>query len=484
MTLALEIEFLAGVVFAAQGPDSAVPDWPPQPDRVFSALVATWGSRANCSDDDSEAAALRWLEEQPIPAIVASDSEARTAPLAYVPPNDPKAGRSGNIAVLPALRARHPRRFPASRPRDSVIRYYWAAASPETGIFQALERLAADTAYIGHSSSLTRCRFLRLDEAPSEASMAPRRQIYKGRFDELCRDYGQFLRSNGKTGRPRPGDPVWRAKQMETAAHSCFSPDWLVLEHTDGDMPDIRAAALVAKEIRDTLLSGYNQAGLAGTIPAEVSGHREDGSPSPEPHLAIVPLTFAGFSFADGHVLGFALVPRRGSTLLKDPTFRKALRCIAPHDDTTSRSTIRLHSVKDLKLCPTLEPCARSLDPARYIRSSSIWATVTPLVLDRHLKESGTKRQNEIEDQIRSACQNIKLPLPLQVVADRHPAIEGVPSAYPSGKAPRWMRWRLPSAVASRQLTHAVIRFAEPVNGPIMIGAGRFTGLGLCLPLD
>jgi CRISPR-associated protein Csb2 len=82
------------------------------------------------------------------------------------------------------------------------------------------------------------------------------------------------------------------------------------------------------------------------------------------------------------------------------------------------------------------------------------------------------------------ACRNVGLPKPEIVVADKHPAVEGIPSAYPSGKAPAWMRWRLPSALASRQLTHAVIRFAEPVAGPVILGAGRFVGLGLCLPLD
>jgi CRISPR-associated protein Csb2 len=28
-----------------------------------------------------------------------------------------------------------------------------------------------------------------------------------------------------------------------------------------------------------------------------------------------------------------------------------------------------------------------------------------------------------------------------------------------------------------------VIEFAEPVAGPVLLGAGRFVGLGLCLPL-
>jgi len=31
---------------------------------------------------------------------------------------------------------------------------------------------------------------------------------------------------------------------------------------------------------------------------------------------------------------------------------------------------------------------------------------------------------------------------------------------------------------------HAVVEFSEPVRGPVIIGAGRFVGFGLCLPLD
>jgi CRISPR-associated protein Csb2 len=32
-------------------------------------------------------------------------------------------------------------------------------------------------------------------------------------------------------------------------------------------------------------------------------------------------------------------------------------------------------------------------------------------------------------------------------------------------------------------LTHAVIDFAEPVRGPVLIGAGRYNGFGVCRPL-
>ena len=119
-----------------------------------------------------------------------------------------------------------------------------------------------------------------------------------------------------------------------------------------------------------------------------------------------------------------------------------------------------------------------------YTRPAQIFATVTPIALDRHLKEKGETRVEEAAAQIAGCCGNIGLPKPEAVIPDKHSAIEGAPSAYPSGKSPRWTNWRLTPSLAIRQLMHAVIRFAEPVEGPLMLGAGRFVGLGLCRPLD
>ena len=86
MTLALEIEYLTGFVRAARSPADPEPDWPPQPDRVYSALVAAWAARGLTADGRR---ALEWLETQPAPEIVASGGAARTPATVYVPPNDP-----------------------------------------------------------------------------------------------------------------------------------------------------------------------------------------------------------------------------------------------------------------------------------------------------------------------------------------------------------------------------------------------------------
>src|SRR5881397_3931168 len=102
MTLVLEIEFLLGVSFAAIGPDSQVPDWPPQPDRIFSALVATWAARGQSRE---ELEALEWLEKLPVPRMLASDAAPRTAAIVFVPPNDPRSDKQKNAkGVLPAWR--------------------------------------------------------------------------------------------------------------------------------------------------------------------------------------------------------------------------------------------------------------------------------------------------------------------------------------------------------------------------------------------
>lgn len=499
MTLVLEIEHLTGVAFAAVGPDSDEPGWPPQPDRIFSALVATWAAHG---EPEPETRALEWLEQQPVPLILASEATVRSAPVSFVPPNDPETGRSGDRSVMPAFRRRQPRRFPAARPHDPVVRLMWPDLQPEPDTFAALERLAVDTAYVGHSASLTRCCFRAgLPEGDLPVPRTPTRRIYARRLDELRRAF-----ESGR--RPLPGEPVrGQVEPKEAPQQSSFGREWLILEDISEDietsggtepphMPDIRACAMVAKAIRDCLLDGYGRAGLDDKIPLVVSGHQHDGSPARDPHLAIIPLAFAGFPYADGRVLGFALVPPRDSDILRQTGFRQALRKLAPLDDKITgeqqRRVLRVSPKRgsrqphfSVALSPTFEPPGRrSLDPTIYTQPARTFATVTPIVLDRHLKENGEAREEEIIEQIVAACRNIGLDEPELVVPDKHSALEGAPSARPSGKSPQWMRWRLPASLASRALTHAVIRFPREVEGPVILGAGRFVGLGLCRPVD
>lgn len=485
MSLVLEIEYLTGTCFATIGQEKAEVDWPPQPERVFSALVATWAAHGELQP---EADALEWLEKQPPPWVEASGYEARSNVASYVPPNDPQTGRNGDKTVMPALRKRQPRRFPAVRPHDSTVRFHWKIGAPESSLLRALQRLAADTSYVGHSTSLTRCRFEWNENAKPVLEIAsPTRNIYAGRFRQLLENF-----QSGRRPEAIPGVQSGGVAVQPEIPHGAFGEDWLLFEHVEGSF-DARASAIVAKTFRDAIFSGYSRIGKRNEIPEVISGHRPDGSPSRDPHMAVVPLSFVGFPHADGHPLGFALVPLRGESLLEVPHFVEAMQEILeeqedgrlvlelkPRAGTSEEQTFVIR----LAMIGEWPSNKRSLDKERYCHASRTFATATPLVLNRFPKEDGPLRDLEIVEQIVQACAHVGLPKPSMVVPGKYSAVEGSVPVRGPGNSPTWTGWNLPGSLAKRPLTHAILRFDEPVKGPVILGAGRYLGMGLCLPLD
>ena len=476
MSLVFEIEFVTGVCRAAREPGDTSPDWPPQPDRVFSALVSAWAARGERPD---ERAALEWLEKQSPPAIHASNYTSRTVPDVFVPPNDPKASKAARkyIEVMPDHRRRQPRRFPIARPDDPIAVLAWPK-EPETIIFETLDAIARDVGYIGHSASLTRCRFLTGGDLTfGHAARLARRHIYSGRLRELER----LHHANPVRPAIRPGNPLFAERSRVIQPSS----DWLVLEVIDGKVPDVRAAALVCRLLRQALMSGYRKKGSRDAIPEIVSGHAADGTPTRLPHLAIAPMAFAGFPHADGRVFGFVLIPPRGVSLNGIEGLRGAFEQVAPYLQDKERRVLALEGSplkETLRLAPAHPTGVRmwsSLSPAPYLKPSRFWASVTPIVLERHLKR---KDDAEIRELIVRACENAGLPRPAmdEIQVGKHSAVNGMPPARPLSGEPPWMRWKAPVSLASRPLVHAVISFEREVAGPVLLGAGRFTGLGLC----
>lgn len=477
--LTLEIEFLTGVCFAAkaQSSPSEEPDWPPQPDRMFSALVAAWGARG---EQTQEKAALEWLEQQPAPAIHASEASPRRVGTVFVPPGDGK----GNISVLPEHRRRQARFFPAAIPERPLIRFQWTVA-PEDDALGALQALAKDVAYVGHSASVVRCQFVLDPMAEPELKVqAPERSVYPGRMVELQETYR-------RGDRPQRGQTVsgWSDDQEMKTPASVFSDQWILLDDQGGDCPDLRGIAVVARRLRDALMSHYEHS----PIPEVLSGHHADGSPLTSPHIAIVPLADVGAQYSSGRLMGVALVLPREVDVQRLNAERAWLAGFEDPDGGIERWRTfdgAVAAIQDLKLGAAgvwpirrvLETSKKSLEPARYNRPAARWTTVTPIALDRYPKgKTPEEREEEMCATVAASCVNIGLPEPREVRLYKHASVRGAPSAYPSGKAPAWTRWALPDSLANRMLTHAVIEFREPVRGPVILGAGRFAGLGLCM---
>lgn len=499
--LALEIEWLMGVAFLARDPSSAEPDWPPQPDRVFSALVASWGARGS-SDDERDA--LRWLESQAPPQLAAARPERRTVVTVFVPPNDP----SGQIEVLPDRRRRQPRLFPAVRlPEDAPdhvpvhLRLTWDMA-PEAPVLERLSRLAQDTSYLGHSSSLVRCRFTGESKAGEglEAEQTERAP-YAGRLNELEALFARHT-AGDERARPKRSASLSAAKKRDepSVPSSVFSPNWTVLAHAGGGRPDLLAAAGVARHLRDALMSVWPEQ----PVPAWLSGHAADGSPSRDAHLAIAPLANIGFDHSDGRLMGLALIPPRAvverwsdgspQAWREKRALRLALTALANMErerveaegkEPPAEPLIRilLGSAGTWTLVPDEERRAASMRPERYCRPAMRFATATPIALDQHPKANGPERLAEAAEIVADSCERIGLPRPVSVRAYKHAALQGAPSAWPAGGSPKWGNWARPKSLNGRPLVHALIEFGERVEGPVILGAGRFFGLGLCLPL-
>jgi len=135
------------------------------------------------------------------------------------------------------------------------------------------------------------------------------------------------------------------------------------------------------------------------------------------------------------------------------------------------------------KLEQITTPVRSSLKPARYCTIAARWASVTPMLLDRFPDHGNALEEARL---IADACRNVGLPEPVEVEIYKHSAIKGAPSAYPArGKRSR-PDWSFPMGAkfANRPRRHVVLQFAENIEGPVILGAGRFYGFGLCLPLS
>lgn len=480
--LVLEIEYLTGVARLASDPADPAPDWPPQPDRIFSALVASWGAMG---EPDEGRAALEWLEQQDPPRLWRTKQySTRAAVDVYVPVNDPR-----NIDQLPTRRSRQKRTF-----QDCVLTVEhphqllaWDIET-ETDRLAALQVLAQNTSYLGHSASLVRMRFLDgVYEAGGEGLVEAevRSAPHKGRLHQLKTLHDRHVLGDARA-RPRPSPIKLRALEAPETPKSVFSTSWHVLGHAGGDRPDLLAASAVARRLRDALLSAYPD-----PAPVWLSGHESNNSPAREPHLAILPMAFVGSEHATGRLMGLGIVlPRAIRDAWDDSTpsvwkERRAFEgAISSLCDDGGRIQLKLGAAGVWQLSPELSPSTvrqSSLRPQRYWSPSRIWSTVTPIALDRHLK--GEDWRSEAADLVARACENIGLPEPEQVVCEKHSAVRGVSSAWPPGGAPKRPDWARPAFLKGRKLVHARIAFAEPVEGPVILGAGRFAGLGLCLPI-
>jgi CRISPR-associated protein Csb2 len=455
--LALDVHLLGGRYDAASF-DRTVPEWPPHPARAYCALVA--GAR-----DDRDWLALDWLEQQEPPDVLAAAEVKPVAREGFVVTN--RTERGGGSIFHPGRR-NQPYARVGSQPSAARVRFEWRAAEPDAEMLKALDSLALRVPYLGRSTGRVLASF-------SDTT------IDTG--DDLVRYHSCPLDEADTTLRvPSPGylrrlrvtfadaQPAWQCPalavgyQRERLTSAVVEPiaspyAQLVAVRFPGVRPDGRLAPRFTAALRTALLDR-----VPDPLPMVLHGHGVDD----QPHVAFLALPDAGLHpRSRGHLLGLglALPP------MDDDARRAILRAFVVPDDPDHQWELDVPGIGCFAVrYDVTSPGARGMTAERWTTESRAWVTVTPFVFDRHPKKNDDWMQH-----IARSCVVAGYPEPAGVQVS--------PTALTWG-AVRLAKNDLPERLRAKVVRHVRVEFDRPVRGPVLIGAGRYLGIGLFAPED
>lgn len=433
----------------------------------------------------------------------AAVEEATREALAIDPrPSDSALGTTTALMVAPFVgvgekkdgkwkrqqgRTRQVRTFPVVLPETPTFAFLWPNADPARHR-DALTRLCARVTRLGHSSSLVRCTMVERDLlptlVPSDDGDVVLRVVGPGQLDRLDRafEHHQGVQSRVLPARPQRYGPAFKSTTGSKQATSAFSSkDWIIFERVGGSRPVASRATDLARALRGALIEVHGNQDLPSTL----SGHTENG-PTQQPHVAFVPLPFVGHEHADGALMGCGLVlPRELPKNDRETLLRLVAKWEKERANERGNLTLAGGTLPPFHVRRVEVSAKAALDPARWSRSSARFITVTPIALDKNpgnlrSNQDGTARKAALEAQqsISDACQHVVGVRPVSVEVSLAPLLPGAQHVRD------FLPWPGRAGRTPRVRVHADIQFAEPVRGPLLLGAGRYFGLGLCLPVE
>ena len=506
----LVIEYLTGYAVATNPANREQAEWPPHPARVFMALAAAHFETE--PSNQPQRTALEWLATLEPPDITVPQHTLREIRTVYVPVND----QSGGDALL--RRSRQPRYFPRVHIGSEPLKLTWNASDePPAEHLDALESICRSVTRIGHSSSLVWVRLERnaagaSTHVPDEHSLERGLRIVhpgalrrledafnKSAIDEFAELEEQIQASKSKAkksleakrkerfprGKPSSHRPVFSISRgyrpIEApppgAVVSSFDANFIVLRESDDATQSfgLESTAQVIQTLRNLIMSRSDEQ----PVPPWVGGHEPNGDKLvSQDHMALIPLAFVGREYADGHLMGVGIV------LPRSVAVRERAKVLSPilFDESNNPRTLELTMgqagvwklVRETDLSPK-----RTLQTQTYTGPSASWASVTPILLDRMPKADRAKEPIEWREEVAGivvqSCRNVGLPNPIAVRVEKTPFFVGSLRAMPG-------QGGFPQLRKGKFQVHVQIDFDRPVQGPLLLGAGRFFGYGLMRP--
>jgi CRISPR-associated protein Csb2 len=497
------------------------PEWPPHPARLFYALVSAlhvFRSEGNEGGDVEERKALEWLEDRGHPHVLAAEHTrigTREVVTHHVPANDPdpvtdKQAKAGGRKPdhLPEHRGKSERQFPTLllSHKTNRVHYCWPGITPDETQQVSLRRLFDRVSYLGHSSSLVALGFssddsvtasgdfIRWEPAANGRGGIALRSFSKGLLGLLDQVYepNEFSQQNYRL----PHESVLyaqartRDESASSGAASHFGEQWIIYRFPDWVRIPMPTILSLTTNLKSEACRLADEARLDADLKALLSGHQTgSGRPYEGPHVAFVGLPYVGHSNASGALFGLAaILPRESVDALRGPdwdSIRRVLHRIASVPFRGQLVPLERLKARDLSRHESPD----TLRPAHWCQKAKVWASVTPVALDKYpgfLFGRARKTNDEVArtekalaeacTSLRQSCINIGLPAPVGVDVARFSWVESSPpvSAFVS---PKRAHQKPP-----RVLVHVRLEFDEEVHGPVLLGRQRYLGLGLFHP--
>ena len=414
----IRVDFLRGAYVAAEPTAAQTCEWPPAPARVFAALVA--GAYA-IGADPSPLVALESAPE----VRYGEEASAAAGGVNYVPAAFFKGG------TRPKRETYRPQMIGITRPAF----YAWAADLDPAWLRPVL----AAVTYLGRAESGVRLSLAEsMPPMPGHLTPDPAGEV-------LLRVPGKHWLAQLQAHFGSPGrllaPYVPYADPREGLAPSPWG-ELFVLRPNAGELCD---AVLLGEALRKATMSRAPQ-----VMSAVLHGHDKT------PHAAWLTLPDVGHDHAQGRVLGVAMLLPREVT---QGARTEAVWAFSQVDHLDARSRIAVRRVAAHERAPS------GILRASWAGKARSWATVTPLVLERH-----PRRGQPVETEIADSCERWGYPRPARVEVGTYSPLRGVPPS-PSFRPRGPGRW-----------THALLHWEAPLRGPLLLGRDQHFGLGLCRP--
>lgn len=521
--LCITIRFLDGAFHGRA--DHGEPEWPPSPLRLYQAIVAAaaarWNERRGLRHAEP---ALKWLEQLTPPDIVAPQARESQGYRLYVPDNaGDLVGRSlsrggdDSIANYRTEKSIRPMVFPS----EGAVHYLWSTYGLPPGfdehrsvLFQAVESIT----HIGWGVDLVVASAAIVPEEAiasfpgevwcpsSDASKADLRAPKPGTFDDLARRHQAFLNRVTTSGfAPVPPLSDFQVVGYRRTSDPAPTPHTIfALRSLDGSCYKVFDPVRRSLHIAGMLRHAASQPAFlrsVGLSPAEgrslVLGHGEAQGESHQavagPRISFIPLPSIETrekALVAGSVRRVLITLRGGGDAA---VFKRLVQRLEAREliDESKGDVAAILQQQTLGNQETLK---------LYLRPAVTWATVTPVILPgyddprklrQRLKPGNTlsveekaavleKLDERIDALLRKAIRQAGYSEVLAAHAELDWRASGFwpgtahATQYAAGDQHRRYR-KLHVRITWRDSTGARIE----VPGPICIGSGKFTGMGL-----